>query len=93
MGGYSETSGLLPLRKEITKKLKRDNNIDANPSQVLVTVGAIEGLTAAVMAVVDPGDEVILPTPTYSTHIRQVIIASGNPFLSQQRKKKVLPLI
>lgn len=79
VGGYSETSGLLPLREEIARKLKRDNNIDANPSQILVTVGAIEGLTAAVMAVVDPGDEVILPTPTYSTHIRQVIIASGKP--------------
>jgi aminotransferase len=47
----------------------------------MVTVGAIEGLAAAVMAVVDPGDEVILPTPTYSTHIRQVVIASGKPVL------------
>jgi len=44
-------------------------------------VGAIEGLAAAVMAVVDPGDEVILPTPTYSTHIQQVVLASGNPVL------------
>jgi aminotransferase len=45
----------------------------------MVTVGAIEGLAAAVMAVVDPGDEVILPSPTYSTHVRQVVIASGKP--------------
>ena len=81
VGGYSETSGLPVLREEIVRKLKRDNNIDANPAQVLVTVGAIEGLAAAIMAVVDPGDEVILPTPTYSTHIRQVVIASGKPVL------------
>jgi aminotransferase len=80
-GGYSENSGLLELRKEIVKKLKRDNNIDANTSQIMVTVGAIEGLSAAVMALVDPGDEVILPTPTYSTHIRQVVISSGKPVL------------
>jgi len=81
VGGYSESSGLLELREEIVKKLKRDNNINANASQILVTVGAIEGLSATVMASIDPGDEVILPSPTYSTHIRQVIIASGKPVL------------
>jgi aminotransferase len=81
VGGYSENAGLLSLREEIVKKLKRDNNIEANVSQIMVTVGAIEGLAAAVMAVVDPGDEVILPSPTYSTHIRQIVIASGKPVL------------
>ncbi len=81
VGGYSETTGLLKLREQIVKKLKRDNTIEANVSQIMVTVGAIEGLAAAVMALIDPGDEVILPTPTYSTHIRQVIIASGKPVL------------
>jgi len=81
VGGYSENAGLIELRKEIVRKLKRDNNIDANPSEILVTVGAIEGLCAAVMALIDPGDEVILPSPTYSTHIRQVVIASGKPVM------------
>lgn len=81
VGGYSETSGLPALREEIVRKLKRDNNVDAKVSEVLVTVGAIEGLAAAVMAAIDPGDEVILPTPTYSTHIRQVFMASGKPVL------------
>lgn len=81
VGAYSETSGLPSLREEIASKLRRDNNVDADSAQVLVTVGAIEGLAAAIMAVVDPGDEVILPTPTYSTHIRQVVIASGVPVL------------
>ncbi|MFW9943109.1 MAG: pyridoxal phosphate-dependent aminotransferase [Candidatus Thorarchaeota archaeon] len=79
VGGYSESTGMLELRKEIVKKLKRDNNVDANTSQILTTVGAIEGIAAAIMALIDPGDEVILPSPTYSTHIRQVIIASGKP--------------
>jgi len=81
VGGYSENAGLPELREEIAKKLKRDNGIDADPSEVMVTVGAIEGLFDAVMAVIDPGDEVILPTPTYSTHIRQVVTASGKPVL------------
>ncbi len=80
-GGYTTTAGLPELREEIVKKLKRDNRIEADISQIIVTVGAIEGLSAAIMAVVDPGDEVILPSPTYSTHIRQVQIASGKPVL------------
>lgn len=81
VGGYSGNAGILELRKEIVKKLKKDNNIDTDVSQLLVTVGAIEGLSAAIMALIDPGDEVILPSPTYSTHIRQVILASGKPVL------------
>ena len=81
VGGYSQNDGLPELREEIVKKLKRDNNIKSNISELLVTVGAIEGLAAAVMATIDPGDEVILPTPTYSTHIRQVELASGKPVL------------
>jgi aminotransferase len=81
VGGYSENKGLLELRKEISKKLKRDNNIDSVPSQLVVTIGAVEGLSAAIMALIDPGDEVILPSPTYSTHIRQVVLASGKPVL------------
>jgi len=81
VGGYSETAGLPELREAVAEKLGRDNGIRADASEILVTVGAIEGLSAAVMAVVDPGDEVILPSPTYSTHIRQVALASGKPVL------------
>ncbi len=80
-GGYSQSEGLPELREEIVKKLKRDNNIEANINQIIVTVGAIEGLAVSVMATIDPGDEVILPTPTYSTHITQVRLASGIPVL------------
>ncbi len=81
VGGYSQSSGLLELREEIVKKLRRDNNINAVPHQVIVTVGAVEGLSAAIMAVIDPGDEVIFPSPTYSTHIQEVLLASGRPVI------------
>jgi len=80
-GGYSEAGGLYELKEEIVRKLERDNYIKADPSEILITVGAIEGLSATVMAVVDPGDEVIIPVPGYSTHIRQVVLASGKPVL------------
>jgi aminotransferase len=79
VSGYSEDVGILPLREEIVAKLARDNHIEADPSEIIVTVGAIEGLAAAIMATVDPGDEVILPSPTYATHIQQVRMASGKP--------------
>ena len=81
VGGYSETQGLSALRESIAKKLKHFNHIPAEPDEVLITVGAIEGLSAAMMAILDPGDEVILPSPTYSTHIRQVMLASAKPVL------------
>ena len=88
VGGYSETSGISALREEIAQKLKTVNGVEADVPQILVTVGAIEGLSAAVMALVDPGDEVILPMPTYSTHIRQVILASGRPVLVPSVEKE-----
>ena len=77
--GYSEPIGIYELREEIAKKLKEVNHIEASSDEIIVTVGAIEGLSAAIMAVIDPGDEVIIPVPGYSTHIRQVEIASGKP--------------
>ncbi len=92
VGGYSENKGLLDLRKEISKKLKRDNGIDSAPSEIIVTIGAVEGLSAAIMAVIDPGDEVILPSPTYSTHIRQVVLASGRPVLVPTVEEKEFDL-
>jgi aminotransferase len=79
VGGYSPTNGLPALREAVAAKLGRDNNIPAKASEVIITVGAIEGLAAACLAVLDPGDEVILPSPTYSTHIRQVLLASAKP--------------
>jgi aminotransferase len=81
VGGYSQSSGLPELREEIAKKLRNYNKISARASQVMVTVGAVEGLSSAVMAVLDPGDEVIFPSPTYSTHVQQALIASGKPVI------------
>ncbi len=79
--GYSPTWGLMQLREAIAEKLRDDNKIAAKPDEVMITVGAIEGLSAAVLATVNPGDEVIIPIPCYSTHVRQVEIAGGKPVL------------
>jgi len=79
VGGYSTNAGIPALREAIAEKLRRDNGIPADPAEILTTVGAVEGLTAAVMALIDPGDEVIVPSPTYSTHVLQIRLASGVP--------------
>ena len=79
VSGYSASIGLPELRQAIVEKLERDNNIKADPSEVMVTVGAIEGLGAAVMALLDPGDEVLIPSPNYSTHAQQAALASAVP--------------
>ncbi len=75
--GYSTTSGLIELRESIVEKLWRDNRIQASADEIIVSIGAVEALTASIMAVINPGDEVIIPTPAYSTHIRQVEMAGG----------------
>ena|SRR6056297_636971 len=86
--GYSETTGLYELREAIAKKLKSINGINATSDEVLVTIGAIEGLSAAILATVNPGEEVIIPVPGYSTHIRQVEIAGGIPVLVQTNEEE-----
>jgi len=78
-GGYSAPAGLDSLREAAANKLNSFNGINAVADEIIMTVGAIEGLAAAVMAAVDPGDEVIIPVPGYSTHVRQVEMASARP--------------
>lgn len=85
-GGYSSTAGLPELREEIVSKLAHKNKITATANEIMITVGAIEGLSAAIMASVNPGDEVIIPVPGYSTHIRQVSMAGGIPILVQTKE-------
>ncbi|MFH1403711.1 MAG: pyridoxal phosphate-dependent aminotransferase [Candidatus Altiarchaeota archaeon] len=63
---YTSNYGLIELRKLISKKLKKENNIDVNPrNQVLVTTGTSEALDLACRAILEPGDEVIVPEPSF----------------------------
>jgi len=77
--GYSPGLGLPELREALCDKLQRDNNLSATPDEIMVTVGSIEGSAAALAVCIDPGDEVLLPSPNYSTHTEQVRLFSGKP--------------
>jgi aspartate aminotransferase len=74
---YAPVAGYPELLEAICIKLKRDNNLDYAPNQVIVSTGAKQSLINAVTAIVDEGDEVIIPTPFWVTYATQVEMAGG----------------
>jgi aspartate aminotransferase len=74
---YTPVPGFLDLREAICFKFKRDNNLDYNPENIVVSTGAKQSLANAVLALVDEGDEVIIPTPFWVTYSELVKIARG----------------
>ncbi|MCE5334842.1 MAG: pyridoxal phosphate-dependent aminotransferase [Desulfobacteraceae bacterium] len=86
-GKYTLGPGMPELRQAVAAHLFEDRGIAADPDRELcITVGAMEGLCAAVLTVVDRGDEVILPSPNYASHIEQVLLAEGIPVFVPLRK-------
>jgi len=65
---YTATAGLLSLRERLADKLLRVNGIHAAPSQINVTVGGVGGIAAALLALLEPGDEVLLPDPAWPNY-------------------------
>ena len=74
---YPPVAGYPELLEAISLKLKRDNNLDYPPNQIIVSTGAKQSLANAVLCLVDPGDEVIIPTPFWVTYASQVQMAGG----------------
>ena len=74
---YTAVAGIPELRKAIADKLKRDNGLDYSPDQVIVNVGGKHSVYEAMQAVLDPGDEVIIPTPYWVTYPETVTLAGG----------------
>src|SRR6187200_1697748 len=78
---YTPVAGFLDLREAICTKLKRDNNLDYKPENIIVSTGAKQSIANLVMAVVDKGDEVIIPTPYWVTYSEIVKLNEGIPVL------------
>lgn len=77
---YTSNSGLKELRIEISKYLKRRCNLKYDPmKETLVTVGGSEGIDIALRAMLDPGDEVLIPQPCYVSYLPCVVLADGVP--------------
>ena len=74
---YTPVAGYLDLREAVCTKLKRDNNLDYTPDQILVSSGAKQSIANVIMSIVDAGDEVIIPTPYWVTYSEIVKMAGG----------------
>ena len=76
---YSPVPGYADLRAAIVAKLKRENGLDYTTNEILVSNGAKQAVCNAVMALVDDGDEVIVPTPYWVSYPQMVLLAGGVP--------------
>ena len=91
---YSSNSGMPELREWISKYLEERVNLKYDPSEILVTVGASQAIDLAIRAIVDAGDEVIVPEPTYVAYKPGVIFSNGVPVplvTTQDTRFKVTP--
>jgi aspartate/methionine/tyrosine aminotransferase len=76
---YTPAGGLPELKKAIAAKTKRDSGLDVEPAQVLVTNGGKQAIYAAFATMLDPGDEVIVPAPYWTTYPEAIQLAGGTP--------------
>ena len=86
---YTPSSGLLPLRKAICEKFQKDNGLEYEPSQIIVSNGAKHSIFNACYALLDEGDEVIIPEPYWLTYPEVVKVCGGVPkYLSCKKENK-----
>ena len=76
---YSPVPGYPDLKQAISKKLKTENGLDYAPSQILVSNGAKQSVCNTIMAIVNAGDEVIIPAPYWVSYPQMVLLAEGTP--------------
>src|SRR6185369_11180073 len=74
---YTPISGYPELRKAISEKFKRENNLTFAPEQVVVSTGAKQSIANVILSLVNPGDEVIIPLPYWVSYIELVKLAEG----------------
>lgn len=74
---YTPVAGYPELRQAISEKLKRDNGLEYSPAQIVTSTGAKHSLANVIMSVVDPGDEVLVPTPYWVTYSELVRFVQG----------------
>ena len=74
---YTPAAGMVELKKAVCEKFKKDNNLSYDPAQIVISSGAKSSLYHAICAIVDDGDEVILPTPFWLTYPELIKLAGG----------------
>ena len=90
---YTSNAGLKDLKIEISKYLERKIHVEYDPDhEIMVTVGGSEGIDVALRAMLDPGDEVLIPQPSYVSYVPCTILADGNPVVIPLQQKNEFKL-
>ena len=90
---YTSNAGLKDLKEEISKYLERKIQVSYNPaSEIIVTVGGSEGIDIAMRAMLNPGDEVLIPQPSYVSYLPCAVLADGVPVVIPLQEKNKFKL-
>ena len=92
--GYTATPGIIQLRQAISDKFKQDNGLSYSPEQIIVNIGAKHSVYESMQAVLDPGDEVIMPTPYWVTYPEAIKLTGAIPKVvvtSSENSFKITP--
>ena len=84
---YTSVNGILQLREAICKKFKDDNGLEYNPSQIVVSTGAKQSLANTFLAILNPGDEVIVSMPYWVSYPELIKLADGKPVFVEGDEK------
>jgi aspartate aminotransferase len=84
---YTESSGLIELREALAAKLLIDNGLQYDPAQISVNCGAKHSCYNAIAATINPGDEVIIPAPYWTSYPEMVRIVGGTPVIIETKKE------
>ncbi len=91
---YTPIAGFPELRKAISEKFKRENNLDYAPDQIIVSTGAKQAIANVILSLINPGDEVIIPLPYWVSYIEIVKLAEGKavtPITTFESEYKLTP--
>lgn len=89
---YTSNAGLVELRDEICRYLKRKYHLRYRNDEVLVSVGGSEGIDVALRAIINPGDEVIVPQPSFVCYVPCVIMSDGVPVTVELKEENKFKL-
>ncbi|MDY5901265.1 MAG: aminotransferase class I/II-fold pyridoxal phosphate-dependent enzyme, partial [Candidatus Limisoma sp.] len=74
---YTPVAGYMSLRQAIAEKMERENGLKFAPEQIVVSGGAKQSLCNVILATINPGDEVVIPTPAWVSYVEMVKLAEG----------------
>ena len=84
---YTPASGIIELKKAVCEKLKKDNGLEYKPSNIIISSGAKHSIHNALMAILNPGDEVIFTTPYWVSYPELIVLADGIPVYIETKEE------